>query len=186
MIKLIRTKAKRAFTLIELVVVIAVIAILAGVSVAAYFGVTTSARESAALQEAEQLVTLVNVVASTDGEVDVNGSIEGGEYKLSVTSDGLTVTGTGLSEDNLNKVFDAIYFVGSEGGEYNTEDKRFSGTDTHATLTYYGTYTAEKNTVVIEGLGYTLNETTAHVAISADFEYSASSTEVTFDADAGA
>lgn len=40
-------KKKKGFTLIELVVVIAVIAILAGVSVAAYFGVTDSANKSA-------------------------------------------------------------------------------------------------------------------------------------------
>ena len=189
MIKLIRTKAKRAFTLIELVVVIAVIAILAGVSVAAYFGVTNSARESAALQEAEQLVTLVNVVASTDGEVDINGSADGGEYKLSVTADGLTVTGPEkLTEDNVEKVFDAIYFVGSEGEDYKPEDKRFSADKPHADLTYYGEYTAADNKVVIEGLGYTLNETTAHVAISADFEYDSETppAEVDFSASADA
>ena len=50
-----KNKLKKAFTLIELVVVIAVIAILAGVSVAAYFGVTESANESNALSEKTQI-----------------------------------------------------------------------------------------------------------------------------------
>lgn len=37
-------KAKKGFTLVELVVVIAIIAILSAASVATYFGVTESAR----------------------------------------------------------------------------------------------------------------------------------------------
>lgn len=50
-----RKLLKKGFTLIELVVVIAVIAVLAGVSVAAYFGVTESANDSQALQESTQV-----------------------------------------------------------------------------------------------------------------------------------
>ena len=173
MIKLIRTKAKRAFTLIELVVVIAVIAILAGVSVAAYFGVTNSARESAALQEAEQLVTLVNVVASTDGEVDVNGSTEGGEYKLSVTSDGLTVKGdVVLDNSGLVSIFDYIYYFGAEGNKPVEDETRF-GSGGHATLVFYGDASkneADNVEVVVDGFDYTLTTGgTATVGLSADF-----------------
>ena len=47
-------KAKKGFTLVELVVVIAVIAILSAVSVGAYFGITESANSSAAEQGAKQ------------------------------------------------------------------------------------------------------------------------------------
>lgn len=39
-------KLKKAFTLVELVIVIAIIAILTSVSVVTYFGVTNSARKS--------------------------------------------------------------------------------------------------------------------------------------------
>lgn len=53
-VKRIKKVFKKAFTLIELVVVIAVIAILAGVSVAAYFGVTESAKNSKIEQEVKQ------------------------------------------------------------------------------------------------------------------------------------
>lgn len=49
----------KAFTLVELVVVIAVIAVLAGVSVAAYFGVTDSAKKSALTSKQEQIDTLL-------------------------------------------------------------------------------------------------------------------------------
>ena len=45
---------KRGFTLVELVIVIAVIAILAGVMIATFAGVVNDAKESAKLQEAQQ------------------------------------------------------------------------------------------------------------------------------------
>ena len=57
-------KAKKGFTLVELVVVIAVIAILAGVSVGAYFGITESANNSKCEQEAKAFHTALMVVAS--------------------------------------------------------------------------------------------------------------------------
>lgn len=57
-------KAKKGFTLVELVVVIAVIAILAAVSVGAYFGVTASANNSQAEQEAKALHTSIMLVVS--------------------------------------------------------------------------------------------------------------------------
>ena len=57
-------KAKRGFTLVELVVVIAVIAILAAVSVGAYFGITESANNSRLEQEARSVHTSIQLVAS--------------------------------------------------------------------------------------------------------------------------
>ena len=57
-------KAKKGFTLVELVVVIAVIAILAGVSVGAYFGITESAKNSQALQEGKALHTNLVLMAN--------------------------------------------------------------------------------------------------------------------------
>ena len=56
-------KAKRGFTLVELVVVIAVIAILAAVSVGAYFGITESANSSRLEQEAKAAHTNIQLVA---------------------------------------------------------------------------------------------------------------------------
>ena len=51
----------KGFTLVELVVVIAVIAILAGVSVGAYFGITKSANDSKLLQEAKTASTVLRL-----------------------------------------------------------------------------------------------------------------------------
>ena len=52
-------KAKKGFTLIELVVVIAVIAILSAVSVVAYVGITNNAKKSVAQQEADKMKTML-------------------------------------------------------------------------------------------------------------------------------
>ncbi len=71
MIKLIKRKAKRAFTLIELVVVIAVIAILGGVAVAAYFGITNNAKESADEQAVTQMNTILLANEIENGPTDL-------------------------------------------------------------------------------------------------------------------
>ena len=73
-------KAKKGFTLVELVVVIAVIAILSAVSVGAYFGITDTANRSAAEQGAKQLHTAVMALAndpSVDGfDITADGKID--------------------------------------------------------------------------------------------------------------
>ena len=55
---------KKGFTLVELVVVIAVIAILAAVSVGAYFGVTESASNSRLTQEGAQIKLNITLLGS--------------------------------------------------------------------------------------------------------------------------
>ena len=55
MSKKISKKLKKAFTLVELVIVIAIIAILTSVSIVTYFGVTSSAKKSVLTEEATSL-----------------------------------------------------------------------------------------------------------------------------------
>ena len=71
-------QAKQGFTLVELVVVIAVIAILGAVSVGAYFGVTESAKNSKAEQEAKSLHTSIMLVLNdpNSGFTTKEGTIE--------------------------------------------------------------------------------------------------------------
>ena len=70
-------KAKKGFTLVELVVVIAVIAILAGVSVGAYFGITESAKNSQVEQEAKSVYTSITLIANDPKYEDVTLGTDG-------------------------------------------------------------------------------------------------------------
>lgn len=84
-------KAKRGFTLVELVVVIAVIAILAAVSVGAYFGVTESANKSKLEQESKQFHTAIQTVALIGNE------------NHTLNADGLRVNDIETFEDAIEK-----------------------------------------------------------------------------------
>jgi len=64
--------SNKGFTIVELVIVIAVIAILAAVLIPTFSSVTSSARQSAALQQAK--AALDNLLVSTDG-VMPDGSV---------------------------------------------------------------------------------------------------------------
>ena len=83
-----RRNNKKGFTIVELVIVIAVIAILAAVLIPTFSGIVTKAKENAALQEAKNEYTNIYALALSDNGVideyddfDANGNkvIEGNE-----------------------------------------------------------------------------------------------------------
>jgi prepilin-type N-terminal cleavage/methylation domain-containing protein len=63
-----RKNNRKGFTIVELVIVIAVIAILAGVLIPTFAGITKKAEQSAALQEARNLYT--EYLSAKNGEVE--------------------------------------------------------------------------------------------------------------------
>lgn len=79
-----RRNNKKGFTIVELVIVIAVIAILAGVLIPTFAGVVGNAKESAALQEAKNMYSeyIATFNYSSGNEP---------EEKVIVTVDGITV-----------------------------------------------------------------------------------------------
>ena len=120
-------KAKKGFTLVELVVVIAVIAILAAVSVGAYFGVTESANNSQATQEAKALHTsirlIVNDPAYPDTKIDEDYNLVYVEAKLE--TDLIEVTGIEydvIGEKTAETISTPTIFIGDEADsiEYYT------------------------------------------------------------------
>lgn len=70
MSKKISKKLKKAFTLVELVIVIAIIAILTSVSIVTYFGVTSSAKKSVLTEEATSLKKELQAVSASAGTGD--------------------------------------------------------------------------------------------------------------------
>ncbi|AFQ43001.1 type II secretion system protein [Desulfosporosinus meridiei] len=61
---------RKGFTLVELIVVIAIIGILAGVMLPKYFGFSDDARKAAAISEAKSIRTLLETYSANDPEGD--------------------------------------------------------------------------------------------------------------------
>ena len=109
-------KAKKGFTLIELVVVIAVIAILSAVSVVAYVGITNNAKKSAASQKASQVVTTLRagILASDKGYTGNFDHTEAeGETEEQHAAYNYTVT---IDNKLLTFKFDASKITSDENG----------------------------------------------------------------------
>ena len=77
---------KRGFTIVELVIVIAVIAILASALIPTFASVVTNAKKTAALQEARNAYTdyLANYVTEHKGSLPGDFCIKSGEYYFEV------------------------------------------------------------------------------------------------------
>lgn len=108
-------KNKKGFTLVELIVVIAILGILAGVAVGAYFGITNSAREKAATNPLKELA---DFFAKTGGFNDKSlGDYIRETFKDDATSFAISNTTywnfTGSSTDTFE-----VYFHNSECGDY--------------------------------------------------------------------
>lgn len=119
-------KAKKGFTLVELIVVIAIIAILAAVTAVSYVGFVNNARQSAADTEAAQVKTVlraatingystkdpINVWATTAETTTVPGKREGRigtGYTATWSSEGITITGKAFVEKNSGDTDGAQY-----------------------------------------------------------------------------
>ena len=94
-----KRNSKKGFTLVELVIVIAVIAILAGVLIPTFSGIVTKANQSAVQQEAANIYKEVYALDLSDGVLDGKdaaatdgGKIVVGDKKFIYTVSNGTVT----------------------------------------------------------------------------------------------
>jgi len=111
---------KKGFTIVELVIVIAVIAILAAVLIPTFSGVIESARESAALSEAKNAYTIAMTEVLKDGKIVENEAVYL-DAGLNVTTSGSeskvwTITFTAdNSEPSIAKTGSAYSFSWTNG-----------------------------------------------------------------------
>ena len=78
---------KKGFTIVELVIVIAVIAILAGVMIPTFGGIIKAANESAEAQQVSSYYKEALAEALKDGEFATNDTQEAGGYTFKFTVD---------------------------------------------------------------------------------------------------
>lgn len=71
-------KEEKGFTLVELIVVIAIIGILAAILMPRFFGFTDNARESAVIAEAKSIRSLTETYYASHGDYPVVNAVTGG------------------------------------------------------------------------------------------------------------
>ena len=101
MLKLFNRKKKdnKGFTLVELVIAVAILAILVGILAPQYTKYVEKSRKSADASNLEEMVKAVQVhEADTD-----NTTLATGDYTITMTTSAVTITGTGL--DNVLKEY---------------------------------------------------------------------------------
>ena len=102
---------KKGFTIVELVIVIAVIAILAAVLIPTFSGIIEKANKSAALQEARNAYTELYADDIQDGVIDgkINGTAITLDTGVTYTTDAGKVTAFSYTADNGKTVsFDGV------------------------------------------------------------------------------
>lgn len=115
---------KKGFTIVELTIVIAVIAILAAVLIPTFSGIVTKANQSAAQQEALSLYKEVYAIDLSDGVLDGNDN-NANDKKISVkgfvaaTSESVTTAKNYYYSVKNNAVEKFVYCNGDYIATYN-------------------------------------------------------------------
>jgi prepilin-type N-terminal cleavage/methylation domain-containing protein len=114
-------KAKKGFTLVELIVAIAILSILATVAVVGYTGYVNKAKDAKAEMELSQIVAYINAELADD-EWKV------GDYTVKMSTDGkITVDGGKTLEDIIKTHFKEI-FEGEKSPIIKVDDKKLTYT----------------------------------------------------------
>ncbi len=155
-------KNKKGFTLVELIVVIAIIGILAAVLIPTFSGAIDSANQSAVESAAGTYRTAYMALAASEGENYTGGAAPFTAEEVVAYTGGSADTKLTLVSDGTSKLLGFVYFDTSKG--------------------YYSYFVAENNTFDTEAISaISVSEGTADVddAISAKFPSGATAVTTT-------
>ncbi len=139
-------KTSKGFTIVELLIVIVVIAILAAISIVAYTGIQNRARNSAALELANQVATKVRAYNAISGSWPTGISAQGTAAKTftpAVADSDEAILGT------INVTTITAAPTGTYGAEYGngTQVAVIWGTATNSPTIYYRTSATTSETM---------------------------------------
>ena len=112
-----RKNNRKGFTIVELVIVIAVIAILAGVLIPTFAGIVAKAQKSAAEQEAANAYKEAYALAIADGKIDASGETQtSGNYKFTFGGDIAAPSVTSVAVKSGSKTAQDNYLIAITNG----------------------------------------------------------------------
>jgi len=146
---------KKGFTIVELVIVIAVIAILSAVMIPTFSGMTKKAKESAALQEANHAKSAVLAEENGQFNADAVYYFFNGDYVFKMNENGV-LEKTTVAEDAEASENDIVYAVSATQDAITLGKKTIEGDNPETTDVVETEYQVDLEETILEDLGKTV------------------------------
>lgn len=125
-----KKKDNKGFTLVELIIVVAILAILVGILAPQYTKYVEKSRRSSDVSNLESLVKAAQVAAA-----DTQYDLPKGTYTITISTTGTTVAATGAGADGSMLENALTEYAGNEFKKTKLKSKRWTDDKISATIT---------------------------------------------------